>query len=102
MSHKTDHIIEYSKPAKKPDWIGCAQFDALPDKIAVREFKQKGKIYVTTLTDAKVYTKRSIFKLYCHRWEIETNICQIKTILGMNILSCKTPKMISKEIPDYP
>ena len=95
---KLDHIVEYSKPAKKPDWIDRAQFDALPDKIAVREFKQKGKIFVTTLTDVKVYSKRSIAKLYRHRWEIETNIGQIKTILGMNILSCKTPEMISKEI----
>jgi hypothetical protein len=39
--------------------------------------------------------------LYKHRWEIETNFGQIKTILGMNILSCKTPEMIVKEIWVY-
>jgi hypothetical protein len=32
---------------------------------------------------------------------IKTNIGQIKTMLGMNILSCKTPEMIVKEIWVY-
>ena len=96
-----DHIIEISKPAKKPDWIEQARFDAIPNTIAVREFKVNGKIIVTTLIDVKIHSKRSLFSLYKRRWEIETNLGQIKTILGMNILSCKTPEMISKEIWVY-
>ena len=43
----------------------------------------------------------ALFTLYKRRWEIETNFGQIKTILGMNILSCKTPAMIIKEIWVY-
>lgn len=96
-----DHVIEYSKPRVKPDWIEKARFDALPETIVVREFKAKGKVFVTTLIDSKVYSKHSLTALYKHRWEIETNIGQIKTILGMNILSCKTPEMIAKEIWVY-
>lgn len=96
-----DHITEILKPKKKPDWIDQDRFDALPESIAVREFKMKGKIMVTTLNNAKLYSKRSLFALYKRRWEIETNIGQIKTILGMNILSCKTPEMIGKEIWVY-
>ena len=96
-----DHIIEISKPATKPDWIEQARFDALPDTIAVREFKVKGKVIVTTLVDVKAHCRQSLFALYKRRWEIETNFAQIKTILGMNILSCKTPEMIAKEIWVY-
>ena len=95
-----DHLIEYKKP-EKPDWIEEARFEAIPDTIVVREFKAKGKIFVTTLIDSKIYTKHSMIALYKHRWEIETNLNQIKTILGMNILSCKTPEMIAKEIWVY-
>jgi hypothetical protein len=95
-----DHLVEYKKP-EKPDWIGKERFEAIPDTIVVREFKAKGKIFVTTLIDSKIYSKHSMIALYKHRWEIETNIGQIKTILGMNILSCKTPEMIDKEIWVY-
>ncbi len=31
---KRDHIIESSKPIRKPDWIDQASFDALPDIIS--------------------------------------------------------------------
>jgi hypothetical protein len=96
-----DHLFDISKPVKKPDWIEQARFDELPDTIAVREFKVKGKIIVTTLIDGKTYSKHSLSTLYKRRWEIETNLGQIKTILGMNILSCKTPEMIAKEIWIY-
>jgi hypothetical protein len=98
---KRDHLIEYKKPGEKPDWIEKARFEAIPDTIVVREFKAKGKIFVSTLIDTKVYSKHSMIALYKHRWEIETNFGQIKTILGMNILSCKTPEMIVKEIWVY-
>jgi len=92
---KLDHIIEIAKPARKPDWIDQARSDALPDTIVIREFRTKGKIMVTTMTDVKTYSKKSLYTLYKKRWEIEINLGQIKTILGMNILSCKTPEMIA-------
>jgi hypothetical protein len=98
---KRDHLIKYTKPKEKPDWIDEARFESIPDTIVVREFKAKGKIFVTTLIDSKIHSKHALFALYKHRWEIETNIGQIKTILGMNILSCKTPEMIVKEIWVY-
>ena len=98
---KLDHIIKIKKPDKKPDWIEQARFDELPGSIAIREFRAKGKLLVTTMKDVKTYPKKSLYLLYKKRWEIETNLGQIKTILGMNILSCKTPEMIEKEIWVY-
>jgi hypothetical protein len=92
-----DYLIGYRKP-KRPDWIDKERYEEIPDTIIVREFKAKGKIFVTTLTDAKLYSKQSMTALYKRRWEIETNLGQVKTILGMNILSCKTPAMVVKEI----
>jgi hypothetical protein len=39
--------------------------------------------------------------LYQKRWHVEVDFRNIKTTLGMNILSCKTPEMCLKEIWTY-
>jgi hypothetical protein len=53
-----DHIITVSKPRHKPEWMEQTKFDLLPDTISVREFSAKGKIYVTTLEEVNLYSKR--------------------------------------------
>jgi len=44
-----DHLIELSKPRKKPDWMTQAAYDSAPDTITIRELKIKGKMLITTL-----------------------------------------------------
>ena len=39
--------------------------------------------------------------LYKQRWNIEVDIRSIKTHMGMDMLSCKTPEMVKKEIAIY-
>ena len=70
----------------------------LPDTITVREFSVKGVIYVTTLLDTKKYPKTAIATFYKQRWHIELDIRAIKTHRGMELLRCKTPEMVEKEI----
>ena len=55
-------------------------------------------VYVTTLLDAKKYPKTAIASLYQQRWHIELDIRAIKTHMGMELLKCKTPEMVEKEI----
>jgi len=64
---KLGHIIEITKPDKKPDWIDQARFDELPNTIVVRECKAEGKVMVTTIMDAKTYSKHSLYSLYKQR-----------------------------------
>ncbi len=40
-------------------------------------------------------------KLYGQRWEVELNLRHLKTTLGMDVLRCKTPSMVRKEIHVY-
>ncbi|WP_072207791.1 transposase [Mastigocoleus testarum] len=40
-------------------------------------------------------------KLYGKRWHAEIDLKHIKTTLGMDILRCKTPSMVRKEIYVY-
>ncbi|MFT4729491.1 MAG: hypothetical protein ACI9UN_004009 [Granulosicoccus sp.] len=63
-----DHLIEYRKP-RQPDWIDKKGYEAIPNTIIVREFKEKGKIFVSTLTDSKLYSKQSMTALYERRWD---------------------------------
>lgn len=96
-----DHLIELHKPRLKPDWMTQQQYDAAPDSITVREVKAGGKILVTTLLNAKATPKQAIKTLYQARWHVELDLRNIKTTLGMETLSCKTPEMNEKEMWVY-
>jgi len=49
----------------------------------------------------KTAPKSELKKLYKSRWNVELDLRDIKQTLGMNILSCKSPEMIIKEIWVY-
>ena len=94
---KKDHIVDWPKPAK-PNWMDQESYDLYPESIRVREFKVDGNVYVTTFIDAKKYHKRELANIYKLRWHIEISLDSIKTIMGMDMLSCKSPDMVLKEI----
>jgi hypothetical protein len=96
-----DHLIELSKPSKKPDWMPQADYDQAPDCITVRELYAGGKILVTTLLCPKRTCKEALKRLYASRWQVELDLRNIKTTLGMDQLSCRTPAMAEKEIWVY-
>ena len=96
-----DHLIEIRKPARKPDWMTLAQYERAPDTLTVRELSTGGKILVTTLLCPKQTPKADLKALYRERWHVELDFRHIKTTLGMEMLSCKTPSMAQKEIWVY-
>jgi hypothetical protein len=93
-----DHLVEWKKPKRKPVWMTARDYAALPGVITVREFKVKGVAYVTTLLNAKQFNKHELASLYKERWKIELDFRTIKTHMGMEMLRCKTPEMVQKEI----
>ncbi len=96
-----DHLIELRKPILKPDWMTNAQYGAAPQTLIVRELATAGKILVTTLLCPKQTPKAALKTLYRERWHVELDLRHIKTTLGMEALSCKTPAMAQKEIWVY-
>lgn len=105
-----DCLIIWSKPNRKPPDISPEDFDILPNDLVLRElhcyicipgFRTKEITVVTTLLDAVEYPASAILELYESRWQTEVNLRNLKTILGMDILSCQTPEMIRKEIYVY-
>ena len=96
-----DHLITLIKPKIRPLWMTVKHYKSLPDTLTVRELDVGGKVLVTTLLCPKTTSKSDLKALYKRRWNVELDIRNIKTTLGMETLSCKTPKMGEKEMWVY-
>ena len=93
-----DHIIVWKKPVQRPKWMSKATYKKIPAEIKLREVKVKGKILITTFLNPKEVSKKEIGDLYLKRWLIEVDFRAIKTVMQMDILRCKSPEMVEKEI----
>jgi len=103
---REDHDVVWTKP-KRPDWLDEATYQALPEALTVRElrvrvsvpgYRAKELTVVTTLVDAATYAKEEIAGLYRVRWHVELDLRALKAHMRMDILRCKTPAMVRKEI----
>ena len=75
-----------------------ATYATMPESIIMREVRVADLTLVTTRLDAKEIGKQELVDLYGQRWQIELDFRSIKTVMQMDILRCKSPKMIQKEI----
>lgn len=101
-----DHVITWTRPTR-PAWMDQETYDRMPMSIQVREvhvqvnqpgFRVRSLIVTTTLNDANAYTRDDLAELYHQRWLVELDIRALKITLGMDVLRCKTPDMVIKEI----
>ena len=96
-----DHLIVLNKSKRKPDWMSQTDYEQAPETLTVRELRINGKTLVTTLLCPRKTPKPALGALYKSRWHVELDLRAIKTTLGMQTLSCKTPDMAIKEIWVY-
>lgn len=96
-----DHVVQWQKPAVKPGWMTVQQYDSYPSELRLREVKVRKKVLVTSFLNPREVCKRELGKLFVQRWNIELALHHIKTTLGMDRLSCKTPEMCQKELWVY-
>ena len=103
---KGDHIVTWPKPTK-PRSIDRETYDALPELLVIREcrirveqpgFRIKTLILATTLLDAEEFSKDDLAQLYRARWNAELDLRSLKRTLQMDVLRCKTPELVRKEI----
>jgi putative transposase len=101
-----DHLVTWIRP-ERPDWMDQETFDRMPLSLQVRQlqvqvaqpgFRVDSLVVVTTLLDADRYTKDDVAELYYRRWLAELDIRSIKITLGIDVLRCKTPAMVHREI----
>jgi len=101
-----DHIVTWIRP-DRPDWMDQETYQRMPKTLTVREvhvqvhqpgFRVESFVVVTTLTDADTYTSDDIAELYHQRWLVELDIRALKITLGIDVLRCKWPEMVRREI----
>src|ERR1039457_5502625 len=104
---KNDRLFTWLKPLQKPRWLPQSWWKKNPAQLTVRviRFKRCSPGYrpesvtlVTTLLDAQKYSAQDIAQLYARRWKIELWFRDIKTSMGMEVLRCKSPQMVHKEL----
>ncbi len=105
-----DKLVTWHKPKKCPKGLSESEFLTLPSTLTVREiyyyiiipgFRTQRVSLITTLLDTTNYPTLEFVKLYGERWHVELNLKHLKTTLGMEILRCKTPSMVRKELYIY-
>lgn len=101
-----DHLVVWRKP-RRPDWMDPAEYARLPQELLVREvrvlvgvpgFRVRTLVVATSLLDVEEFPAGELAELYRQRWHAELDLRSLKSTLQMDVLRCKTPEMVRKEI----
>jgi DDE family transposase len=101
-----DHVVTWTKPPR-PEWMDEETYAQIPNELTIRElritvdqpgFRVNELVLVTTMVDAAEYSKEELADLFFQRWNIELDLRSIKDVLQMDVLRCKSPEMVEKEI----
>jgi hypothetical protein len=102
-----DRLVTWSKPAQRTEAWSVAEFAALPEtltlrmvrlRVAAKGFRTRTVVLMTTLLDAQTYPADALRELSGERWQVELHGQQIKTLLAMDVLRCKSPELIQREV----
>ena len=102
-----DWLVVWLKMKQPPKWFTPEQWAAVPPLLLVRQvtlsipikgFRTQQVTLATTLLDKKLWPAGELAELYRRRWQAELFIRDIKTTLGMETLSCKSPALARKEL----
>jgi hypothetical protein len=105
-----DGLFVWHKPAVPSQLLTPEQWAQVPETITVRVlhtrihrpgFRTREMTIVTTLLDAELYPATEIFATYFKRWRLEMCLDDLKTTLGMEMLGCKSPDSLQKELLIY-
>ena len=103
---KDDHLVEWRRPGRirSIDW---QTLKLLPEQLTIREtrvriqqpgFRCRSMIVVSTLLDDEAVSGSDLAELYRARWNAELDLRSLKQTLQMDILRCKMPELVRKEI----
>jgi hypothetical protein len=106
---KNDRLMVWPKPWlwQRPRYLPIALWKLIPQQLSVRVvrfvlevpgFRAQSVTLVTTLLDPQAYPAEELARLYARRWRVELWFRDIKTSMGMEVLRCKSPKMLHKEL----
>ena len=102
-----DWLMRWARPAQAPKGQPPGRYRALPAHLSMRLVHVQShspghrttelKI-VSTLLDPAAYSAPQLATWYLRRWQIELCFDDLKTSLGMDVLRCKSPHMVAREL----
>lgn len=105
---KHDRLVVWRKPDNwQRSYLSQALWRCLAPELSVRilryslrqpGFRTRSLTLATTLLDPQLYPAQELALLYARRWKIELWFRDLKTSMGMEVLRCRSPKMIHKEL----
>lgn len=102
-----DRLVTWQKPRRQARTATLKLWLSLPAAMTLRlirypvcipGFRPRYIILATTLLDPKAYPAAELAQLYLRRWRIELFLRDIKITLGLDVLTCKTPAMLYREL----
>jgi Transposase DDE domain len=106
---RQDRLLVWPKPQpwQRPPYLSKSIWKLIPQQLSVRlvrftmavpGFRSQSVTLVTTLLDAQAYPAQELARLYARRWQIELWFRDLKTSMGLEVLRCKSPGMLHKEL----
>ena len=104
---KDDRLVTWRKEGLRKNNPWAAEHGTLPETLTVRlvrfrievpGFRTEQIHLATTLLDPSQYPLEILAGLYRARWNIELRYRDIKTTMGAEVLRCKSPAMIEREL----
>lgn len=104
-----DRIIRVEKVQKRDNrfsWVDKQEYEGMPETLKLREttvtirmngFRTRKITLVSTILNSEEYTPRDLADLFLSRWNIETDLRNIKRILNMDFIKPKSPDMVRKD-----
>jgi hypothetical protein len=102
-----DFRVLWHKSQPGPNCPDKALWHTFPDTLTLREisfrtgvrgFRTRVITVVTTRLDPVAFPTEAFAGLYRRRWQAELFLRDIKTTMGMDILTCKSPDSVLKEL----
>ena len=104
---REDHLVRWQRGRIRRPWMSPAEFRRLPRELVLREsrvrvdkpgFRSRSFVVVTSLLDPAAFPPAELAAAYRRRWDAELDIRNLKQTMRMDVLRCKTPGMVRKEV----
>jgi hypothetical protein len=102
-----DRLVTWRQPKPRKNDPWTAEHPSLPESAPIRIIRYRVEIpgfrvtdiyLATTLLDPEEYPREVLAELYLDRWGVEQRFRDIKISMGADVLRCKSPAMIEKEV----
>jgi hypothetical protein len=101
---KFDRLVTWNKPDDKLLWWlpqsvpSSLQIRIIRIVVPITGFRTRVLLISTSLLDPKQFPPEALAELYRRRWQIELFFRHIKTTMHMDVLRCKSPAMVRREL----